>query len=244
MKSWLLRQSWSQLVMAHWALSPDVVRRAVPEAFELDLRDGRAWVSVVPFMTERVRVRALPPIPGLLEFPELNVRTYVWRGGHAGVYFLRILATNPVVVRAARLLAGVEYRDATMSVRAGDDFIDYESEQRRAGPAAGPRWSAHVARSSGLRTPSPGSLDGFLTDRYAAFSMRAGVSLCVPIAHAPWQIADLAVDVLADTLTADIGVPVAGPPDVAHWTAGQDDVRIAAPRRTGRTTTVGSRPAG
>ena len=31
-----------------------------------------------------VRLRATPPLPGLSAFPELNVRTYVRHGGHAG----------------------------------------------------------------------------------------------------------------------------------------------------------------
>ncbi|MDQ1709440.1 MAG: uncharacterized protein QOG49_825 [Frankiaceae bacterium] len=226
-----MRQSWSQLVMAHWPVAPATMRRVVPPAFELDLYDGQAWLSVVPFMTTRVRLRGLPPLPGLREFPEVNVRTYVRRGGHAGVYFLRIHATNPVVVEAARRLAGVEYRHAAITVAGGPAACRYETTQAGDG---GPTWTALAERHGDLRQPPPGTLDRFLTDRYAAFALHLGRPLRVPIEHPPWQVAGAAVAVERDTLCPSVGVPVVGSPAVAHWAAGQDRVLIGAPRSARR----------
>jgi uncharacterized protein YqjF (DUF2071 family) len=37
---WLMTQSWNSLLFAHWRVDASQVRRAVPDAFELDLFDG------------------------------------------------------------------------------------------------------------------------------------------------------------------------------------------------------------
>src|SRR3954466_8875170 len=71
---------WDRAVFIHYAADPATLQREVP--FELDLRDGRAFVSLVAFTLVRMRPRIggrigewlLKPI-ATHEF--LNVRTYV-----------------------------------------------------------------------------------------------------------------------------------------------------------------------
>ena len=42
-------QTWNDLLFAHWAVDPQVLRAAIPKVLELDTYERRAWLSVVPF---------------------------------------------------------------------------------------------------------------------------------------------------------------------------------------------------
>ena len=97
-----MRQVWHDLLFAHWQVNPDNLRPLVPAPLELDIYDGRAWVAVTPFHMSDVRMRALPPIPGMSAFPELNVRTYVKFGGVPGVFFFSLDAASRSAVIGAR----------------------------------------------------------------------------------------------------------------------------------------------
>ncbi|MCA9241502.1 MAG: DUF2071 domain-containing protein, partial [Planctomycetales bacterium] len=88
--SWSWRQSWVELLFAHWRAPAEQLRTLVPRGLELDLFDGHAWVGLVPFRMEGVMRRPLPDLPWVSAFPELNLRTYVTHGGKPGVWFLSL----------------------------------------------------------------------------------------------------------------------------------------------------------
>ncbi|MFG0253500.1 MAG: DUF2071 domain-containing protein [Rhodopirellula sp. JB053] len=129
---WVMRMTWSELLFAHWALDPDVVRRWLPEGLQLDTRDGKAWVGVVPFLMSKVAPRSCPPLPKLSRFLELNVRTYVSVNGKPGVWFFSLDAESLFAVRAARATFFLPYLDAVMSMqRSISGEIQYESREGR-----------------------------------------------------------------------------------------------------------------
>jgi len=82
-----MKQTWHDLLFAHWPVPFQQLRPLVPAQLSLDTCDGQCWVGVIPFWMSGVRSRGLPPLPGLSRFPELNVRTYVTYKGKGGVYF-------------------------------------------------------------------------------------------------------------------------------------------------------------
>src|SRR5438128_1258865 len=95
---WVMRQTWYDLLFAHWPIAADVMRAHIPPQLELDTFDGQAWVGVVPFGMSNVYPRLTMPVPGLSYFLELNVRTYVTVGGKPGVYFFSLDASNRMAV--------------------------------------------------------------------------------------------------------------------------------------------------
>src|SRR6185312_5462238 len=62
---WLMQQTWSDLLFAHWRVPPEALRRLLPPALEVETFDGSAWLGVVPFQMSGVRPRLLPPLPRL-----------------------------------------------------------------------------------------------------------------------------------------------------------------------------------
>jgi uncharacterized protein len=78
---------WLRTLMIHYEVDAGALQRVVP--FELDLRDGRAFVSAVAFTLSGMRPRIASRVTGWLLKPIathhfLNVRTYVRVNGEIG----------------------------------------------------------------------------------------------------------------------------------------------------------------
>jgi hypothetical protein len=81
-----------------------------------------------------VSPRCCPAVPGLSQFLELNVRTYVIRDGKPGVWFFSLDAENPIAVRLARATFNLPYMDATMSLsHDASGAIEYQSKRTHRG---------------------------------------------------------------------------------------------------------------
>ncbi len=100
-RRWIWRQSWCDLLFAHWPIEASQIRRLVPEPLQIDEFDGTSWIGIVPFRMEGVMRRPFPDMPWISAFPELNLRLYVHHQGKPGVWFLSLDATNPLAVWAA-----------------------------------------------------------------------------------------------------------------------------------------------
>src|SRR3954463_1012056 len=122
---WILGQTWADLLFCHWPVAPAAIRPHVPASLELDLFDGDAWVSVTPFEVQGTRARGTLPPPVLSRFPELNVRTYVTRGGRPGIWFFSLDAASMLAVAAARGLYRLPYFRARMAIARDGASIDH-----------------------------------------------------------------------------------------------------------------------
>jgi hypothetical protein len=104
---------WKNALMLHFEVEAKVLQRDVP--FELDLRDGRAFVSLVAFSMRAMRPRVGGKLAAWLFRPIashdfLNVRTYVRHGGECGIHFLAEWLTNRVAVALGPTTFGLPYR--------------------------------------------------------------------------------------------------------------------------------------
>lgn len=185
---WVMRMRWSDLLFAHWPLDPEVVRPLLPAGLELDVRDGQAWIGVVPFLMSRTAPRWCPPVPGVSRFLELNVRTYVTRDGKPGVWFFSLDAESWLGVRGARAAFHLPYMDADMTMTLDGDTHDYTSRRTHRGePPA--NFDATYAPAGDMFFAQPGSLEHWLTARYCLYSAaRDGTIYRGEIDHPPWQL--------------------------------------------------------
>ena len=74
-RPWVMRQTWHDLLFAHWPVDAAALRPLLPEGLHVDTFEGQAWLGVVPFGMRDVFPRGTLAIPGLSAFLELNVRT-------------------------------------------------------------------------------------------------------------------------------------------------------------------------
>ena len=226
---WVMRQTWHDLLFAHWPLPASAVRARVPAELELDTFDGEAWLGVVPFRMSGVRPRFLPPLPGLSAFPELNLRTYVTVRGKPGVFFFTLEATQPIAVELARRWFHLPYHRARMRCERAGDAVEYASVRvdRRGAPARfraryEPLGDAHVARA--------GTLEHWLTERYCLYAVttRRAV-LRGEIHHPPWRLESARAHVAENTLAGAHGLELSRCSPLLHF-ARRQEVVVWAPR--------------
>lgn len=122
---WTWRQSWKDLLFAHWPVSIDVLRPLVPKGLKIQQFDGTSWVAVVPFRMTGVMRRPFPDLPGVSAFPELNVRLYVERDDKPGVWFLSLDAGNALAVWGAKRWFHLPYYFADMSMTPKGEGFDF-----------------------------------------------------------------------------------------------------------------------
>lgn len=222
-QAWTWRQTWCDLLFAHWPVPAELLRPLIPDELELQTYDGQAWLGVVPFRMEGVMRRPLPDLPWISAFPELNVRTYVERDGKAGVWFFSLDATQPLAVWAAKTFFDLPYHRARMVCEPDGQDIVYRSE-RRTGDA---RFAGRYGPAGDVFLSEPGTLEHFLTERYCLFAKsRSGRSTITEVHHEPWPLQPAHAEILEQSMHAPLGVelPDAAPHllfvrriDVAVW---------------------------
>jgi len=216
-----LRQSWLELLFLHWSVPVQLLRPLVPRSLEIDTHEGQAYVGLVPFTMTGVRPVWSPAIPGLSDFHEVNVRTYVHQGGREpGVWFLSLDASSRVAVLAARATYHLPYRFARMSLRRGPgEEVHYSSERLWPGPR--PAGCAMTYGPSGpVTAAAPGSLEHFLAERYVLYAERRGRLLRGRVHHPPYPLQAARVSDLEESLVAAAGVQRGSEPPLAHYAKG------------------------
>lgn len=167
----VMYQQWRDLLFLHWEYPAAAIQATLPEGLFVDTFGGRAYLGVVPFFMQNIRPRFLPAVPGISDFMELNLRTYVHdRAGVPGVWFHSLDANQWLAVKIARRFFHLPYEHAKMrSSRTAEGRIRYES-RRTGGRANGARCGFDYAPGAELPQPAPGSLEFFLIERYRLYS--------------------------------------------------------------------------
>lgn len=224
-RPWSWRQTWRDLLFAHWPIPAAVLEPYVPKPLRIQEFDGTSWVAVVPFRMSGVMRRPFPDLPWISAFPELNVRIYVEHGGRPGVWFLSLDATNPLAVWAARRFFHLPYYRARMSLTRQGDTIHYRSER----PSA--RLVASYRPASEVYASVPGSLEHFLTERYCLYAKAPDGSLWRnEVHHLPWPLQKAEAEIETNTMLAFHGIRVEGPPALLHYAHAIDVVVWGADR--------------
>jgi uncharacterized protein YqjF (DUF2071 family) len=224
-----MHQTWRDLLFAHWPVPDHALRPLVPAGLTLQTFEGQAWVGITSFVLTGLRLRALPAIPGLSRFPEINVRTYVTADDERpGVFFFSLDAGSSLAVLAARALYSLPYFRARFAVRADRESIVYAS--RRTARRAPPAEFRAVYRPTGAAAAArPGTLAHWLTERYRLYAVdgrgglrRAGID------HAPWPLQPAEADIQRNTMTAGLGFELPRTAPLVHFAA-RVDVRVGPP---------------
>ncbi|MFD0134778.1 YqjF family protein [Streptomyces sp. NPDC127159] len=185
----------------------------------MDTYEGRAWVSLTPFVMAGVRPpgspAALPP------FAETNLRTYVrGRNGREGLWFLSIEVACPVMMGAR--VVGVPYHLGRLQLARHGDDVAYAGYRGHGGP------SYRLTVLPG-RPIDPTPQDMWLTSRWRAFTRRWGALWETPVEHEPWPLRTARLDDLEETLTRAAGLPP--PADEPRCTSRTESARSASALR-------------
>ncbi len=117
-----LTAQWRNLGLVTYDVEPGMLTPLLPPECELDMRDGRAFVSLVMFDFLQTCVKGVR-WPGYVNFPEVNLRFYVRHRGQRGVCFVRELVPKRLIAWIARTIYNEPYLATAMQSaisRAGD----------------------------------------------------------------------------------------------------------------------------
>jgi uncharacterized protein YqjF (DUF2071 family) len=205
----IMYQSWGKLLFLHWPLPAESLRPLIPDPLVIDTFDGAAWIGITPFTMWGLRPAFVPPLPFLSESHELNVRTYVYLDGVPGIWFFSLDASNPLAALGARLTFHLPYFHARMSLERRNRAIHFAS--RRTRPHAAPaEFEATWTVGDSLSQSEPGSLQFFLTERYALYCARKDILYRARIFHRPWPLHEARLLSFRSTMLESQGLPSPG----------------------------------
>jgi hypothetical protein len=184
----LLVAGWQRVLMIHFEVDPEALQRDVP--YQLDLLDGRAFVSTVAFTLRGMR----PPLGGrfsawlfrpIATHDFLNVRTYVRHNDECGIHFLAEWLSSRLAAKLGPTTFGLPYRHGR---------IAYAHEPcgtvhgHVADAVDGGKLEYHARLDSRALQPCPaGSLDEWLMERYTAFNSAGWCRRFFRVSHPSWQ---------------------------------------------------------
>lgn len=107
-----LKANWENIIMANYEIDPAILIPFLPKGVELDLYEGKAYVSLVGFMFKKTKLFNVP-IPHFGTFEEINLRFYVVRKEgdtvKRGVVFINETIPYPIVAWMANKLYKEHY---------------------------------------------------------------------------------------------------------------------------------------
>jgi hypothetical protein len=223
-RAWIMGQTWTDLLFAHWSVAPAALELVVPPELPLDTFDGRAWVGVTPFAVRNLRTRVTLPVPLVSAFPEINVRTYVTVGGRPGIYFFSLDAASALAVAAARRLYRLPYFRARMGIERDRRWFRYASRRTDDSAPAPAEFRGRYRPVGEVFRATPGSLEHWLTERYCLYTLDDERRVHRgEIHHPPWPLQTAEADIDANTMAAEVGLELGVPP-LLHYARRQDVV--------------------
>jgi hypothetical protein len=195
-----MSQEWRELLFLHWQYPIETLQRTLPAGLHVDAFENRAYLGVVPFFMRNVRPRWAPAVPGISNFMEMNLRTYVHDDrGVPGVWFYSLDANQRVAVAVARRFFHLPYVYARMeSARTETGSVRYRSQ--RPGSRDGAVCEFEYAPGPDLAACAPDSFEFFLVERYHLYAWDGRRLLRGTVHHRPYPLCEARVRSWNDAL--------------------------------------------
>lgn len=218
----VMLQRWHEIAFFHWSCEPGILHPRLPRGLELDRFDGKAWVSLTPFLLTGFRP---PLVPRALsfQFPEMNLRTYVVGPRGPGIWFFSLDAASLLAVAGARAAYGLPYFGARMAVNVSATENVYWSRR-----ASGAKATIRIVKEGRIAQQSP--LDIFLTARFRLYSKHGGRLITAEVSHPPWELNRVRIVEFEETVRHAMGVEFPSDQFLAHHSPGVD-TKIGRPQR-------------
>jgi uncharacterized protein len=224
---WLVSQREAEMLFLSWPVPSAAIADRIPPQLSLDTFEQEAWITLIPFRMERLRLRGLPPIPPSASFNEVDCLTYVVGGGERGIWFFRIEAGSRAGSAMASMLFGLPYHYATISLEREGEQRSFRCEGDRSELRLRyrPRGPVHEA--------APGTLEHFIVEQFVMFSRTSwGTLLKGREARAPREVQACEVSIECNTLPQAAGVPGPSGEPVA-WYCARSEIRTWLPAPLG-----------
>lgn len=220
-RHWKYYQEWNNAIFLHWQVDLEVLKNFIPKELEIDVFEGKPWVSVVAFTMEKIRPNGLPPFSPISNFDEINIRTYVKSNNKTGVYFLSIEGGKKLSCAIAKKMSELPYRFSQMK-RAKNQYESFNNEFKD---------RLKIEFEIGEEKKQKTALDRWLTERYALFQDTEKCINEFEIHHIEWPVNEITLDIL-DIDYPRFGQLIKGSPHIIHYSKGVQVVAWDKIKRT------------
>ena len=165
-----LTANWEDLVMANYEVDPVVLAPYLPNGVELDVYEGKAFVSLVGFMFKKTKLFGVS-IPFFGSFEEINLRFYVKRKDGNKIKKGVVFINETVPFKLVALLANKLYKEHYISIPTKNTIdigehkhINYEWKMKN-------KWNSMTVQSDTNKYKiEPSSIEEFIFERYFGFT--------------------------------------------------------------------------
>jgi uncharacterized protein len=217
----VMLQGWDEICFFHWSCNPEFLQRRLPPQLQIDTYDGKAWISLTPFLLTGLRPPLIPRVLGL-SFPETNLRTYVIGPEGPAIWFFSLDVSRFLAMAGARTTYGLPYFWADMRVRIDSKDNFYFSNR-------GGRVQTRIRIQKKSPVTEQSALDIFLTARYRLYSTLRGRLITAAVQHAPWRLNHIRILQFEENIRAAMGVEWPSADFLAHHSDGVE-TKIGVPR--------------
>lgn len=172
--------------MANYVVDPELMRPRVPAGTELDLQDGKCFVSLVGFMFLDTRVLGIP-VPMHVNFEEVNLRFYIKREAEGetrrAVCFVKEIVPRWAIAAVARGLYGEPYECWSMDHERTERTVAYRWSKD------GRNNSLSVEIDESIGVPPEGSHGEFIIEHYWGYTGRGNGRVDeYRVEHPKWEL--------------------------------------------------------
>ncbi len=185
-----LTAKWEKLATANYVIDPKVLVDYLPFGTELDIWNGRCYVSLVAFKFCNTKVKGIK-IPFHVNFEEVNLRFYMkykgldneWR---RGVVFIKEFVPKPAIAIVARVLYNEPYQCIPMKhkfEKQNDELVvDYQWKNKN--------WNNFKIRSKASPTEMvSGSEEEFIFEHYWGYTkINENTTAEYAVEHPKWRV--------------------------------------------------------
>ena len=189
-----LTAEWKYLTMLNYEIDPAILRSYVPYGTELDMWNGKTFISVVGFLFLRTKVLGLT-IPWHTNFEEVNLRFYVRRkaaeGWRRGVVFIKEIVPRFAIAAVARVVYNENYVALPMRHR-----IELDNRTLKPGGVVEYGWRTQgewnhlrVRTMGSGQNLVAGAEEEFITEHYWGYAAQKDAG-CTEyrVEHPPWRV--------------------------------------------------------
>lgn len=196
-RRWIMAQQLQDVLFLHWEVPPHWILGRLPEDLELDLYEGKAWISAVLLKAVGTHIRGVPALPGMRTFLQLNVRTYVRCGKRRGVFFFSMDTNSRSAAQVASIGNFLPYRHAHIEMAKHGQQIIFKSGTN--GKAKNDERIELVYRpKEAVIEATP--LESWLTERYSLWTKPRERLYRLDIGHPPWRLQYVEGDIHKNSL--------------------------------------------
>jgi uncharacterized protein YqjF (DUF2071 family) len=185
-----LTASWENLIMANYAVPPNLLLPYLPKGVELDYHDGKTYVSLVGFMFKGTKIFGMP-IPGMGTFEEINLRFYVIRKDGNQIKRGVVFINETVPYKAVAWLANKVYKEHYVAVATRHNWkIDSLKKQIDYSWQVNKEWNSISVEASANKTAlAINSIEEFIFEHYFGYTQfNKTTTQEYKVEHPGWQI--------------------------------------------------------